>query len=407
MKKKLSLKSFLKISKKLYLKTSNKFYLNPIKTPRFKPSKKSYQKNSLIHFHFLFVFLMIFFIFSCSKNRKPYSITFQAMDTVMNVRFYEKGKIKAEIIANQVISSVNELEETLSVTKKSSELYKINNAKTFPLEISDITYDLLIKSIKMSEKTDGNFNFCLYPLSFLWGFTTDSFNVPKGSDILELLPLCDWKNVIFYTDNGKTAPSKNELFFDAKDSKNKTFLEMEKGMMMDFGGIAKGYAGDEIIKILKDNGISSAILDLGGNIQLLGMKNEKNLWKVGIKDPFYTDNILGLLQVSDKAVITSAIYERYFTDGEGNIYGHILDGNTGKPAQSDIISATAIAKEGWYADALSTAMFVMGSEKAYDLWKKSQDFDYILITKNHEVLITKDIEKSFTMLSKDYFLTFP
>ena len=150
-------------------------------------------------------------------------------------------------------------------------------------------------------------------------------------------------------------------------------------------------------------------VSLGGNIQTLGRRYDETAWKIGIKDPEEPEKIICSVEVINKAVITSAGYERYFTDEYGKKYPHIFDSKTGYPAESDILSATIISKDGYYGDALSTAFYVMGSEKAYKLWQKQKDFDFIIITNDKEIFISENLEKMVKVseASDYYFRTLP
>lgn len=166
--------------------------------------------------------------------------------------------------------------------------------------------------------------------------------------------------------------------------------------MLDLGAVGKGYAGDVIAELLRENGVTSALLDIGGNIQAIGSKTDGSDWRLGIRDPFGEGNV-GVLSVSDKAVVTSGSYERYFIGEDGKQYGHIIDPSTGYPAESGLMSAAVIAKEGKLCDALSTSLFVMGLDKAADYWRGNKNFDMILITEDGEIYITEGIKDSFSL----------
>ena len=346
----------------------------------------------------VFVIFFLPIIFSCAKNQESFSVSFEAMNTVMSVKIYGKSEKDAKRILDDVKENVLRLENLFSVTETSSQVYKINHEnydeeKMF--RISGETYELLTESIKMSKMSDGAFNFCLYPLSLLWGFTKNDFSKsdfipPSDAQIKKILKNCDWQKVsiqkIPSSDFSKNKNSAAENFF----------ITMQNGMMIDFGGIAKGYAGDTIISILKENDVQSALLDLGGNVQVLGKKPDGKNWKIGIKNPFETEKVAGILEVSDMAVITSAAYERFFTDNDGKIYHHILDGKTGYPAESGVISATAVTAFGTYGDSLSTALFVLGLEKSVEMWQKNKDFDFVIITDDGKIHVTPGALKVFS-----------
>lgn len=302
----------------------------------------------------------------------PASKEFFAMDTYMEVDAYgdngEKAVAKAE-------KEVNKLDSILSTGKSTSEISKLNKNKK--QVVSADTMSLIKESIKISKETNSAFNPTIYPLMELWGFTTKNYYVPKDNEIKTLLNHMD-------IDNIKIDESKNEVSF--KDS----------NMKIDLGAIAKGYTSSKIIDIFKENNIKSGMVTLGGNVQVLGKKPDGSLWKVGIQNPIGEDEYLGVLQTSDKAVITSGGYERNFTKN-GKTYHHILDPSNGYPANNGLTSVTIISSDGTLADAFSTSLFVMGKDKAIDFYKKSNyNFDFILYTSDNKLIISDGIKDIFS-----------
>lgn len=302
----------------------------------------------------------------------PASKEFFAMDTYMEVDAYgdngEKAVAKAE-------KEVNKLDSVLSTGKSTSEISKLNKNKK--QVVSADTMSLIKESIKISKETNSAFNPTIYPLMELWGFTTKNYYVPKDNEIKPLLNHMD-------IDNIKIDERKNEVSF--KDS----------NMKIDLGAIAKGYTSSKIIDIFKENNIKSGMVTLGGNVQVLGKKPDGSLWKVGIQNPISESEYLGVLQASNKAVITSGGYERNFTKN-GKTYHHILDPSNGYPANNGLTSVTIISSDGTLADALSTSLFVMGKDKAIDFYKKKNyDFDFILYTSNDKLIISDGIEDIFS-----------
>ena len=164
------------------------------------------------------------------------------------------------------------------------------------------------------------------------------------------------------------------------------------------GSLAKGYTSDSIIEIFRENGVESAIVNLGGNVQTLGTKPDGSLWKVGIKNPFQPDSEMCIVSVEDKAVITSGNYERYFTGEDGKNYWHIIDSKDGRPADNGLVSVTVIGSNGMMCDSLSTALFVAGTENAVEYWQNNGDFDMILVTDDGKLLITENIEKNLKVI---------
>ena len=166
--------------------------------------------------------------------------------------------------------------------------------------------------------------------------------------------------------------------------------------LIDFGGIAKGYTSSRIMDIYKDNGITSGLVNLGGNVQALGTKTDGTKWKIAVQSPDDTEDYLGILSVQDKAVITSGGYERYF-EQDGVTYHHIIDPKTGYPAESGLVSVTIVSDDGTLADGLSTSLFIMGEEKAADFWREHKDdFDAILMSDDGTLYVTEGLENDFS-----------
>ena len=227
----------------------------------------------------------------------------------------------------------------------------------------------------MCTQTDGALDISIYPIVKAWGFTTGDYQVPDESTIQSLLPMVDYTKVEFDKTTGNvTIPS---------------------GMTIDLGSIAKGYAGQQSAQYLRDNGVKSALLNLGGNVQTIGSKPDGSPWKVGIKDP-NGDTPMMVLSITDQAVITSGEYERYF-EQDGHTYWHIMDPATGHPADSGLCSVTIVGDDGGTCDALSTSLFVMGLEKAADFWGKSNDFEAVFVTDSGEVYITEGLKDKFAL----------
>lgn len=181
---------------------------------------------------------------------------------------------------------------------------------------------------------------------------------------------------------------------------NNNQIQIEPSSMIDLGAVGKGYAEDEAAQVLRERGITAALLDIGGDIQAIGTKSDGSDWRVGLKDPF-SGGVLGILQISDMAVVTSGNYKRFFTGEDGKTYGHIIDPTTGYPVENGIASVSVIASEGKLCDALSTALFVMGLERAKGYWKQHRGFEMILIMEDGSIYLTEGMKYRFT-LNSDY-----
>ncbi|MCM1165376.1 MAG: FAD:protein FMN transferase [Lachnospiraceae bacterium] len=305
---------------------------------------------------------------ACSGAPEEYSHDFFAMDTFMSVSAYGGA---AEEGVKSAARRITELEKKLSVTDESSELSALNRGGA--VAVSPETAELVSFALEIAEKTGGALDPTIYPVLRAWGFTTDENRVPSPEELSALLKNVGYERV---TVDGST-------------------ITLAEGMMLDMGAVAKGYASDETARILRENGVTSALINLGGNIRLVGSRPDGSGWRLGIKDSSGSGNV-GVLTVSDRAVVTSGSYERCFT-ADGKTYGHIIDPASGFPADNGLLSATVISEEGRLCDALSTALFVMGAERSVEFWRENKGFDFILITDNGEVLITNGIADKFAL----------
>ena len=315
---------------------------------------------------------------------------FFAMDTVMSVSV--NGK-KAEKAAEAVVDEVNRLDKLLSTGSSDSEVSLINENGDGTLGPDGCA--LMKKGLALYEDSEGLFDISIYPVMELWGFasgeshvssagdtddTSDRFRVPSAEEIDKALNLVDASSIRFDEETGEVS------------------FAME-GMKIDFGGIAKGYTSSRMMDILREQGIESALVNLGGNVQALGTKPDGSRWRVGVQDPGDDTGLLGILEIADLAVITSGGYERYFEE-DGQVYHHIIDPRTGFPADTGLTSVTIVSPDGTLADGLSTFLYIAGEEQAEAYWRShAEEFDMILAKEDGTLLVTEGIEEVF---SSDY-----
>ena len=305
---------------------------------------------------------------SGAPAQEPETATFFAMDTAMDFTVYGDAALLDE--AETLIGS---LEEQVSVTDEHSDIYAIDHTGSGSL--SGNAAELMEQALELCRRTGGALDISVYPIVRAWGFTTGSYQVPDEETIQSLLPLVDY----------------TQIQYDAATG----VVTLPEGMEIDLGSVAKGYAGQLAAQMLREHGVQSALLNLGGNVQTVGTKPDGSPWQIGIKDPQGEDAMM-VLSVEDQAVVTSGGYERYF-EQDGQTYWHIMDPSTGHPADSGLLSVTIVGKQGIICDGLSSSLFVMGLEKAADLWAQSGDFEAVFVTASGEVYITEGLQDRFAL----------
>ena len=295
-----------------------------------------------------------------------------AMDTYMTLTAYGKNAKKA---LDEAVDEINDIEQLVSTGIDSSEVSQIN--KNGKGSVSETTGYLIKRSKEIYDSTNGVFDITIYPIMQAWGFPTENYCVPGKKELKKLRGLMGADHVLY-------------------DEKKQEVTLNKEGMKIDLGGIAKGYTSSKVMDIFKENGISSAVISLGGNVQTLNGKPDGSDWRVAVENPADTGSYIGVLSIKDKAVITSGGYERYFKQ-DGKTYHHIIDPANGYPANNGLTSVTIVSDDGTLADGLSTSLFIMGPEKAQKYWKEhSDEFDTILVKDDGSILVSEGIADYFT-----------
>ncbi len=295
-----------------------------------------------------------------------------AMDTYMTVKAYG---FNGDAAVDAAVDEINRLDALLSTGKKDSEIGQINANNGG--QLSEDGAVLMERSLELYKSTNGAFDVAIYPVMKAWGFTDGNYQVPDTDALKATLELVD-PSLIDY------------------DKETSTVSFKKDGVQIDLGGIAKGYTSSRIMDIYKEKGVTSGLVNLGGNAQVFGTKPDGSLWRVAVQSPDSEDEYLGVLETKDKAIITSGGYERYF-EKDGVTYHHIIDPSTGYPADNGLISVTIVSADGTLADGLSTSLFVMGKDKAIDYWRAhSDEFDMILLTDDEKLYVSAGIKDSFT-----------
>ena len=284
-----------------------------------------------------------------------------AMDTCITVRVWSSDAS----LPDKAEAEIRRLEALFSVTVPDSDPARIHAADGAPVTVSPETADVLAEALRIGTESGGALDISMYPVSKAWGFTQEVQQIPAAETLQNALACVDHTQIRL---DGDT-------------------VSVPAGMEIDLGAAAKGYTGDRVMEVFRENGAASAIISLGGNVQTLGAKPDGSLWTVGIADPFAPNENLGTVQVQDAAVITSGNYERYFEEN-GRRYHHILDPADGYPAENGLVSVTVVGKQGLTCDCLSTALFVEGTDAAVAHWQAHPEFEMLLVTDTGEILYT-------------------
>lgn len=322
-----------------------------------------------------FMLIGVILLTSCSKattEAEPVSQTDFLLNTVCTISIYNEENKEKD--SNELISEAfdlcKEYENTLSRTIEGSDVYKINHSDGQPVTVSDSTIEVIKCAEKYSADSNGAFDITIAPLSILWNFQDDNPTVPPDDEITALLDEVDYTKVKI-------------------DGNNVTLESPVKAI--ELGGIAKGYIADKVTEFLETNDVTSAIINLGGNIYTLGTKPDGNSFNIGIQDPSKTDgSILGYVAVANKSVVTSGSYERYFIQ-DGKKYHHILDPSTGYPVDNGLCSVSIISDKSIDGDGLSTTCFVLGEEEGMKLINSLEDIQAIFIDNDGKMYFSDGI----------------
>ena len=378
-----------------------------------------------------------------------------AMDTYMNLLAYGD---RAEEAVTAAAQEIHKIDDMLSTGNPDSEISRLNAAGQG--EVSETVVMLVEQSQSLYKQTEGLFDIAIYPVMKCWGFPTQDYKVPAKEELDAALKLADVSRITIgsipaspaaESEETSAAPaSTSAAAVENPDASAETAAPAAEaaaegdtaaeqaapateaaaegntaadqaaaaaeagaetgaadpasaqitlgmpGMEIDLGGIAKGYTSSRVMEVFKEYGIEHGIVSLGGNVQALGTKKNGKAWRVAIQNPESELDYLGVLEIEDKCVITSGGYERFF-EQDGVRYHHIIDPRTGYPADSGIISATIISKDGTLADGLSTSLFIMGLEKAEKYWRANSDqFDFILEDKSGKLYVSEGVAGSLT-----------
>lgn len=331
----------------------------------------------------LIIIVLILTLIFVTSNRNPITTerSFYALGTIIYLKAFGSNGEKA---IEEAMERLIDIDNKMSAFKDYSEISKINmNAGKLPQIVSRDTYSVIEKAVKYSELLEGTFDPTIKPLVSLWSIGTKHERIPTQNEIDETLKLVNYKDIIINKNNSSIGLKK-------------------KNQAIDVGGIAKGFAADEIKNIFVKHGIKSALIDLGGNIFVLGNKNDSNPWNVGIQNPFKPrGEHIGILTAKDKSVVTSGNYERFFMKNDKTFH-HIIDPKTGYPSESRVVSATIISDKSIDGDGLSTGVYIMGIDKAINLIESIKGIDALFITEDKKIHVTSGIKKNFKLFNNEF-----
>jgi thiamine biosynthesis lipoprotein len=336
-----------------------------------------------------FICLLIVFTSGCKNTTgqapaNPLAKTNFILGTLIEIKIYDKNN---EQIIDEAFSRIAEIENRMTINNaETSEIIQLNNeAGKKEVKVSPDTFYVLEKGKYFSNLSKGIFDISIGPIVKLWNIGTDYAAVPEQTQLDTAIKLVDY----------------NKLQLDKSSYTAK--LEQNR-MKIDLGAIAKGYAADEAGAILRKNGVKHALISLGGNMLVIGGNPNGNPWKIGIQNPFESrGTYLGVIPVTDKTIVTSGTYERYFEEN-GKIYHHILNPKTGYPVENDLNSVSIITEFSIDADALSTITLLLGMEEGFKLIESLEGVEAVFVNNDKSVYVTSGLKDSFTIVDNEFTL---
>ncbi len=312
------------------------------------------------------------------------------MNTFVEIAVYNED----ESLAHQgMIGSFNEIRRIESLMSRflaGSEISLINQAadRSEPVRVSSDVIYVLEEALKFGQLTNGAFAPTITPLINLWASVSRLGKLPDTFGINSILSLVDWMAV--------------EI-----DEVKQTVRLALPGMALDLGGIAKGYAIDRAVAVLKSKGIENAVINVGGNIFAMGDEPSGTGWDIGIQDPLNETQVIGRINLHNEAISTSGSYERFFSVGNDKL-SHIIDPRNGMPVNNNLLSVSVISRSAILGDALSTAVFVLGPDDGTGLINKFPDADGFMICRDNNqselrIICSGNLKDRITFASGQYF----
>ncbi|MGT2950395.1 thiamine biosynthesis protein ApbE [Streptococcus cuniculi] len=314
---------------------------------------------------------------------KPLTRTESLLHTVVQISIYHKNQEEA---MDEGIAYVKEMERLLSTNLEGSDVYRINQAAgKEAVKVDPRTFELIEQALGMGEKSQGRFDVSIGAVNNLWKIGSEDARKPSDEEIKAALPRINYKDVQL-------------------DKKHQT-VAVKEGMILELSAISKGYIADGLKRLFAEKGITTAIINLGGNVVVMGSSPaHKEGWKVGVQDPDEVrGTVVGSVYVTDGSVVTSGIYERYL-EVDGVIYHHILDPETGYPVENNISGVTVFTKTSTQGDALSTTLFLLGIDKGMEFIDQLEDVEAVFVDKGRGVHLSKGLKNRFELSNEEYHL---
>jgi len=292
-------------------------------------------------------------------------------DTIVTIKL--RSCEDAEIVLSEAFDLCQQYHRLFDRFDPESDISRINSSGGAPCEVSEETVRLIRAGLEYSELSEGRFDITCGRVTELWDFSAENPSLPSPDELTAALQTIGWEAV----------------------SVDGNVITVPEGTELDLGGIAKGYIADRIAEFLVEKGIDSAIVNLGGNVRVLGTRNGQP-FRVGIQSPFHEGSTIGQVNVTDCSVVTAGSYQRCF-ELDGTVYHHILDLSDGMPAASGLASVTVICESSARADALATICFLMGAEDAIDFIESMDAVEAIMIKDTGELRLTSGAMAIFAM----------
>lgn len=323
--------------------------------------------HKLLMKSFSLILILLPLLTSCKRPVAPISKSAFYLDTYVQITVYDN---KDQTALDEAVNLCEMYDELLSISNPESDIYQINHAKGAWVPVNPKTYELLKYAYAYCEQTDGLIDITIYPAKILWNFkqnTDQDTSIPDSQAIATALTSVDYHLIQF-------------------DDQTLSIQLSDPAAGIDLGCIGKGFIADEITSTMKSAGVKSGMVDLGGNVAVIGNKPDNTPYTVGIRKPFDSSaSYLDTVSCSDKSVVTSGIYERYFMR-DNKLYHHILDPKTGYPAETDLISVTIITAKSVDADVLSTYLLMLGEQGAKTFLSKHTDYQVVLINQENRII---------------------